>query len=173
MNRRYWVRAKVLPVFGCANIQCNWHYTWLWNDAYCAPIKRMNALQISISCITKLIIAKWKKKIIRLRLLLSEWWDVMWIIHRKVLPRNQTINAALYYLQLDRLHWNLATKRPGVISRHGFIHRHNNARPYIAFITYQKLLGLGWEVLLHTLLNSPDFTSTEYPLFRMLNNSFS
>ena len=105
-------------------------------------------------------------------MLLSVWWDVQGIIHWEVLPLNQTINAAFYCLQLDRLHSNLVAKRPGLINRRGVILHHDNARPHAAVITRQKLLGFGWEVLPHPPY-SPHLAPTDYHLFRALNNSFS
>jgi [histone H3]-lysine36 N-dimethyltransferase SETMAR len=106
------------------------------------------------------------------KVLLSVWWDVEGIIHWEVLPPNQTINAAFYCLQLDRVRASLMAKRPGLVNRRGVILHHDNARPHAAVSTRQKLMSFGWEVLSHPPY-SPDLAPTDYHLFRALNNSFS
>ncbi|GFV79520.1 histone-lysine N-methyltransferase SETMAR [Trichonephila clavipes] len=64
------------------------------------------------------------------KMILSACWDVQRIIHWEVLPLYQTINAAFYCLQLDRVHSNLVTKWPSLINRSGVILHHFNAWPH-------------------------------------------
>ena len=69
------------------------------------------------------------------KVLLSVWWDLLGIIHWKILPFNQITNAAFYYLQLDMLYSNLAAKRLDPISCRGVILHHNNVRLHATVIT--------------------------------------
>ncbi|GFU27452.1 histone-lysine N-methyltransferase SETMAR [Trichonephila clavipes] len=81
------------------------------------------------------------------KVLLSVWRDLKGIVHWGGHAHNQTINAAFYCLQLDRLHSNLVAKRPDLINHHTHTHsvilHHNNTRPHAAVITPQKLMGFG------------------------------
>lgn len=113
-----------------------------------------------------------KTELHRKKVLLSVWWDVQGIILWEVLPLNQTVNAAFYCLQLDKLHSNFVAKWTGLINPCGVILYHDNARPHVTVITCQKLLSFGLEVLPHPLY-FPDLVPTHHHLFRTLNNSFS
>ncbi|GFU27250.1 transposase [Trichonephila clavipes] len=70
------------------------------------------------------------------------------------------------------LHANVVAKWLGVINRPHAILHHDSARPHAAVITRQKFMAFGWNVLPHT-PSSPDLVATDYPLFWVLNNSFS
>ena len=64
------------------------------------------------------------------------------IIHFELLKPGETITAELYCQQLDRLHSELLVKRQALINRKGVILQHDNARPYAARLTQQKLRQL-------------------------------
>ena len=61
-------------------------------------------------------------------------------------------------------------KRPELVNRKGVIFHHDNATPHTSLATRQKLLRIGWEVMLH-LPYSPDLAPSDYYLFRSLQNS--
>ena len=66
----------------------------------------------------------------------------------------------------------LEEERPELINRKGIIF-HDNARPHTSLMmTRQKLRELGWEVLMHPPY-SPDIASSDYHLFRSLQNSLN
>lgn len=88
----------------------------------------------------------------------------------ELLPRNQTINSDVYCQQLDRLNTAINEKRPELVHRKGVIFHQDNARPHTSLVTRQKLLELGWELMLHPPY-SPDLAPSDYHLFRSLQNS--
>ena len=63
-------------------------------------------------------------------------------------------------------------KRPKLINRKGVIFHYDNAAPYTSLATRQKLLRLGWEVMLHPPYSS-DMASSDHYLFRSLQNSLN
>ncbi|EFN75178.1 Histone-lysine N-methyltransferase SETMAR, partial [Harpegnathos saltator] len=48
----------------------------------------------------------------------------------------------------------------------------DNARPHVSPMTRQKLLRLGWDVLVHPPY-SPDLAPSDYHLFRALRNNLN
>ena len=54
-----------------------------------------------------------------------------------------------------------------MVIRNGIVFHHDNARPHSSLTTRQKLLELGWDVLLHPPY-SPDIAPSDYYLFRSL-----
>ncbi|GFV66849.1 hypothetical protein TNCV_4258241 [Trichonephila clavipes] len=70
------------------------------------------------------------------------------LIQLEFLPLNQTINAAFYFLLLERPPSNLVAKRPGLINHHRILFHHNNVRSHAAFITPEKLMGFGGDSIL-------------------------
>ena len=75
------------------------------------------------------------------------------------------------------LHWTklnnaVEEKRPELTNRKGVVFHHDNARPHTFLITRQKLLELDWDVLPHPSY-SPDLASSDYFLFRSLQNSLN
>ena len=83
--------------------------------------------------------------------------------------KNQTINSDVYCRQLNKLNVAVKEKRPKLVNRKGVIFHHDNATPHTPLATRQKLLRLGWEVVLHPPY-SPDHAPSDYYLFRSLQN---
>ena len=71
--------------------------------------------------------------------------------------------------QLTKLNNAVEEKRPELTNRKGVVFHHDNARPYTSLVTRQKLLELGWDVLLHPPY-SPDLAPSDSFLFRFLQN---
>ena len=87
--------------------------------------------------------------------MLCIWWDWKGVLYYELLTENQTINCNKYCSQLDQLKAALDEKHPEVVNRKCVIFHQDNARPHVSLMTRQKLLQLGWEVLIH-LPYSPD-----------------
>ena len=101
--------------------------------------------------------------------MLSVWWDFKGIVYFELLPRNQTINSNVYCRQLMKLEKEINEKRPELATRKDAIFHQDNARPRTSLVTRKKLLQLGWEVMPHPLY-SPDLATSDYHLFRSLQN---
>lgn len=76
------------------------------------------------------------------KVLLCVWWNICGIIYDKLLPLGQTITAAIYCEQLETLNQALASKHPALVNRKCVIMHHENASPYAARQTQQKLIDL-------------------------------
>ena len=63
----------------------------------------------------------------------------------------------------------LDEKRPELVNRKRIIFHQDNARPHVSLMTRQKLLQLGWEVLIHPLY-SPDIAPSDFYLSWSLQN---
>ena len=85
------------------------------------------------------------------------------IIHWKIFPNGCSVTADHYCHQLDRIAEKLEEKQ----DRIDFLH--DNAGPYIAKSTSQKVLELGWTTVPH-LPYSTDLASTDYHLYRFLSD---
>lgn len=103
------------------------------------------------------------------KVMLSVWWDFKGIIYFELLPRNKTINSAVYIQQLSKLNIEIIKTRPELANRKGVVFLHDNATPHTSLAARQKLLELKWDVLLHPPY-SPDLAPTDYYLFRSLQN---
>ena len=66
----------------------------------------------------------------------------------------------------------LHRKSPELVNRKHITFHHNNARPHVSLMTRQKLLQLGWEVLIH-LPCSLDISPSNFYLFWSLQNSLN
>ena len=88
----------------------------------------------------------------------------------ELLPESQTINSNKYCSQLDQLKAALDEKCPELVNRKCIIFQQDNARPHVSLMTRQKLLQLGWEVLIH-LPYSPDIEPSDFHLSQSLQNS--
>ncbi|GFW35236.1 histone-lysine N-methyltransferase SETMAR [Trichonephila clavipes] len=106
------------------------------------------------------------------KVLLSVWWDYKGIVHFELLPPNRTINSDVYIEQLTKLNNAVEEKRPELTNRKVVVFYHDNAKPQTSLVTRQKLLELGWDVLPHSPY-SPDLASSDYFLFRSLQNSLN
>ena len=102
--------------------------------------------------------------------MLCIWWDWKGVLYYELLPENQTINSNKYCSQLDQLKAALDEKRPELVNRERIIFHQDNARPHVSLMTRQKLLQLGWEVLIY-LPYSPDTAPLGVHLFWALQNS--
>ena len=94
------------------------------------------------------------------------------VLYYELLLENQTINSNKYCSQLDQLKAALDKKRPELVNRKRIIFHQDNARPHVSLMTRQKLLQLGWEVLIHP-QHSPDITPLDFHLFRSLQSSLN
>ena len=78
----------------------------------------------------------------------SLWWDWKGVLYYELLPENQTINSNKYCSQLDQLKAALDKKCLKLINRPRIIFHQDNTRLHVSLMTRQKLLQLGWEVLI-------------------------
>ena len=100
------------------------------------------------------------------------WWDWKGIVHYELLSSNQTINSEVYCEQLQRLQQAIERKRLELINRRDVVfHQQRRSTTHI-FDNRQKLRELDWEVLMHPPY-SPDIASSDYHLFRSLQNSLN
>ena len=106
------------------------------------------------------------------KVMLCIWWDWKGVLYDELLPENQTINSNEYCSQLDQLKAALDEKRPELVNRKRIIFHQDNTRLHVSLMTRQKLLQLGWEVLIH-LPYSPDIAPLDFHLFRSLQNSLN
>ena len=104
--------------------------------------------------------------------MLSVWWDWKGVVFFELLPKNQTINSDVYCRQLNKLNAAVKEKRLELVNRKGLIFHYDNATPHTSLATRQKLLRLGWEVMLHPPY-SPNLAPSDYYLFRSLQNSLN
>ena len=98
------------------------------------------------------------------KVMLCIWWDWKGVLYYELLSENQTINSNKYCSQLDQLKVALDKKRPELVNRKRIIFHQDNARPRVSLMTRQKLLQLGWEVLIHPPY-SPDIARSDFHLF--------
>lgn len=91
------------------------------------------------------------------------FWDAKGLLLMDVLPRNQTINAARYCEQLDKLVVAIQQKRRRLISTgyHNVHFQQDNATPHTAIITKEKLASLGFTVVPHPPY-SPDLAPSDF-----------
>ena len=85
-------------------------------------------------------------------------------MHWELMPQGETINAEDYCEQLTRVQAALVKKRA---HREKVMLLHDNATPHTA---KRHLRDLGWDVLPHPPY-SPDMASTDFKLFRSLQNA--
>ena len=104
--------------------------------------------------------------------ILCIWWDWKGLLYYELLLENQTINSNKYCSQLDQLKAALDEKGPELANRKHIIFHQDTARPHVSLMTRQKLLQLGWEVLIY-LLYSPDIAPSNSHLLWSLQNSLN
>lgn len=95
------------------------------------------------------------------------WWDSKGVIYYDVLKQGQTVTAALYCEQMDKLNTTLQKIRPALVNKSNVILQHDNAQPHVADITRKKIQDLSWDVLLHPPY-SLDLVPSNFHLFRFL-----
>ena len=100
------------------------------------------------------------------------WWEWKGDLYYELPPGNQTMNCNMYRSQLDQLKAALNKKRPELVNRKCIIFHQDSARLRVSSMTGQKLLQLGWEVLIH-LPYSADIAPSDFHLFRSLQNSLN
>ena len=110
--------------------------------------------------------------------MLHLWWDWKGVLYYELLPQNQTINSNKYSSQTDQLKTALNEKCLELVKRKLKIFHQANARPHVSLMTRQKLLQLGWEVLIPLLYSPLDFAPLDIaPLdfhwFQYLQNSLN
>ena len=106
------------------------------------------------------------------KVILYIWWDWMGVLYYELILENEKINSNKYSSQLGQLKAALDEKRPESVNRKYIIFHQGNARPHVSLMTRQKLLQLGWEVLIHPPY-SPDIAPLDFHLFRSLQNSLN
>ena len=94
------------------------------------------------------------------------------VLYYELLLENQMINSNKYCSQLDQLKAALDEKHPELVNRKHKIFHHDYTRPQVSLMTRQKLLQLGWEVLIYPPY-SPDIAPSDFHLFRSLQNSLN
>ena len=106
------------------------------------------------------------------KVMLYTWWDWKGVLYYELLLENQTINSSKYCSQLDQLKAALDEKCPELVNRKHIIFHQDNARLHVSLMTRQKLLQLGWEVLIYPPY-SPDIEPSDSHLFQSLQNSLN
>ena len=101
--------------------------------------------------------------------MLCIWWDWKGVLYGDLLPENQMINSSKYCSQLKAA---LDEKQPELVNRKCIIFQQDNTRLHVSLLTRQKLLQLGWEVLIHPPY-SPDIAPSDFHLFQYLQNSLN
>ena len=104
------------------------------------------------------------------KVMLCIWWNWKGVLY-ELLLENQTINSK-YCSQLDQLKAALDEKHTELVNRKRILFHQDNASLHVSLKTRQKLLQLGWEVLIHPLYSS-DIAPSNFHLFRSLQNSLN
>ena len=94
------------------------------------------------------------------------------VLYYEILMENQMINSSKYCSQLDQLKAALDKKHPELVNRKRINVHQDNVRLHVSLMTRQKLLQLGWEVLIRPQY-SPDIARSAFHLFRSLQNSLN
>ena len=95
------------------------------------------------------------------KVMLCIWWDWKGALYYELLPENKMINSNKYCSQLNQLKAALDKKRLELVNRKRIIFHQDNARSHVSLMTRQKLLQLGWEVLIHPPC-SPDIAPSDF-----------
>ena len=88
------------------------------------------------------------------------------------LLENQKINSNKDCSHLDPLKIALDEKYLELVNRKHTLFHQDNVRSHISLMTRQKLLQLGWEVLIHQ-PHLPDIAPSNFHLFLSLQNSLN
>ena len=106
------------------------------------------------------------------KVMLCIWWDWKGVLYYELLLVNKTINSNKYCSQLDQLKAALDEKRPELVNRKCIIFHQDSSRLHVSLMTRQKLLQLGWKVLIHPPYSS-DIAPSDFHLFWSLQNSLN
>ena len=106
------------------------------------------------------------------KVMLCIWWDWKEVLYYELLLESQMINSNKYCSQLDQMRAALNEKHPELVNRKCIIFHQDRLRPHVSLMTRQKLLQLGWEVLIH-LPYSSDIAPSDVHLFQPLQNSLN
>ena len=106
------------------------------------------------------------------KVMLCIWWDWKGVLYDELLLENQRINSK-YFSQLDQLKTALDEKRLELVNRKHIIFHQDNSRQHVSLMTRQKLLQLGWEFLIHPPYSPDTAPSSDFHLFRSLQNSLN
>jgi histone-lysine N-methyltransferase SETMAR len=99
-------------------------------------------------------------------------WNSEGIIHFELVPNNRTIDAELYYAQLNRMYAELSWKYPALVNRKLVLLQEDNASPHTAGKTKQKLRELeAIEILPHAAY-STDLAPSDFHIFRVTAHFF-
>ena len=100
------------------------------------------------------------------------WWDWKGVLYYELLPENQTINSNKHCSHLDQQKAALDEKCPELVNRKCTVFCQDNGSLHVSSMTRQKLLQLGWDVLIYPPY-SPDIAPLDFHLFRSLQNSLN
>ena len=95
------------------------------------------------------------------KVMLCIWWDWKGVLYYELLLENQMINPNKYCSQLDQLKAALDEKYLELVNRKCIIFHQDNAILHVSLMIRQKLLQLGWKVLIHPLY-WPDIAPSEF-----------
>ena len=96
------------------------------------------------------------------------WWDWKGVLYYELPPENQEINSNKFCSQLDQVKAAVYTRKPELVNRKCITFHPDKAGA--SLMTRQKLLQVGWEVLIHP-PHSPEITVSDFHLFRSSENS--
>ena len=100
------------------------------------------------------------------------WWDWKGVSYYELLLEKQMINSNKYCSQLHQLKAALDEKHPELVNRKRIIFHQDNSRLHVSLMSGQKLLQLGWELLIH-LPYSSDIAPSDFHLLKSLQNSLN
>ena len=106
------------------------------------------------------------------KVVLHIWWDWKGVLYYDFLLENQIINSNQYCSQWAQLKAANRWKSPGITQKKMYNLPSGYHQIHISLMTRQKLLQLGWEVLIH-LLYSPDVAPLDFHLFQSLQYYFN
>jgi histone-lysine N-methyltransferase SETMAR len=102
--------------------------------------------------------------------MLTLFWDELWVILEHYMPRGNTVNSVTYAdLLKNHLRPAVKSKRRGLLST-GVLLQHDNARPHTAHSTVVTTQDLSFECLSHPPY-SPDLAHSDFHVFGPLKEA--